>query len=225
MCDQEEVLYVLGRSAPIPRPEHALESVARCEALDVLPEWLRRQVNIAGMHTTKDVMWYTLKVLQPSPDFLRISIPMLMIPRFAMAWTIASLSALGSVAGVPRNFLLVMNQQTYTSVALLTVNMLCVLNMHIQWELEFQETDSAQFHRWGRISNRFPANVNIFQGVEESFLAPLPGVPIDPEDDVHVYVISSDVLTGQDPEGRTLIPPIPLDTGLRKWTHLLPLWR
>eukprot|EP00971_Amphidinium_carterae_P193879 3846940-Amphidinium_carterae.1 len=28
-----EKKYVLGRSVPIPRPEHALESVARCESL------------------------------------------------------------------------------------------------------------------------------------------------------------------------------------------------
>eukprot|EP00971_Amphidinium_carterae_P166591 3301607-Amphidinium_carterae.2 len=34
-----EKKYVLGRSAPVPRPEHALESVAR-EILDVLPDWL-----------------------------------------------------------------------------------------------------------------------------------------------------------------------------------------
>eukprot|EP00971_Amphidinium_carterae_P032260 635497-Amphidinium_carterae.1 len=39
-----EKKYVLGRSAPIPRPEHALESVACCKVLDVLPKWLRRQV-------------------------------------------------------------------------------------------------------------------------------------------------------------------------------------
>eukprot|EP00971_Amphidinium_carterae_P308043 6121820-Amphidinium_carterae.1 len=67
-------MYVLGRSAPIPRPEHALESLARCEILDALPDWLKRQVNLAGMHTTKGVMWFVLKVLQPSPDYLRIGI-------------------------------------------------------------------------------------------------------------------------------------------------------
>eukprot|EP00971_Amphidinium_carterae_P060019 1187704-Amphidinium_carterae.1 len=67
-CDIEK-MYVLGRSAPIPRPEHALESqsLARCEILDALPEWLTRQVNKAGMHR-----WFVLKILQPSPDFLRI---------------------------------------------------------------------------------------------------------------------------------------------------------
>eukprot|EP00971_Amphidinium_carterae_P349387 6490993-Amphidinium_carterae.3 len=37
----------------------------------------------------------------------------------------------------------------------------------------------------------------------------------DPEDDVRVDVISRDVLQGLDAEGRTLIPPIPLDTGLK----------
>eukprot|EP00971_Amphidinium_carterae_P071081 1405388-Amphidinium_carterae.1 len=79
----------------------------------------------------------------------------------------------------------------------------------------FQENDSAQFRRWRRISNRFPANVNIFEGVEESVLAVFPGTPIDPEDDIHVDVISRDVLQGQDSEGHTLLPPIPLDTGLR----------
>eukprot|EP00971_Amphidinium_carterae_P247778 4920075-Amphidinium_carterae.1 len=67
-------MYVLGRSAPIPRPKHALECLARCEILDALPDWLKRQVNLAGMHTTKDVMWFVLKVLQPSPDFLGIGI-------------------------------------------------------------------------------------------------------------------------------------------------------
>eukprot|EP00971_Amphidinium_carterae_P195945 3888465-Amphidinium_carterae.1 len=72
-CDIER-MYVLGRSAPIPRPEHALESLARCEILDALPEWLKKQVNNAGMHSTKYVMWFVLKVLQPSPDYLRIGI-------------------------------------------------------------------------------------------------------------------------------------------------------
>eukprot|EP00971_Amphidinium_carterae_P300288 5966286-Amphidinium_carterae.2 len=69
-----EKKYVLGRFSPIPRAEHALESVARCEILDAIPEWLKRQVNNAGMHSTKYVMWYVLKVLQPSPDYLRIGI-------------------------------------------------------------------------------------------------------------------------------------------------------
>eukprot|EP00971_Amphidinium_carterae_P288149 5720563-Amphidinium_carterae.2 len=48
--------YVLGRASPIPRPEHALESLARCEVLDVLPPWLKRQINTAGVHTTKDIV-------------------------------------------------------------------------------------------------------------------------------------------------------------------------
>eukprot|EP00971_Amphidinium_carterae_P323840 6436002-Amphidinium_carterae.1 len=71
---QIEKLYVLGRASPIPRPEHALESLARCEILDAIPAWLRRQVNNAGMHSTKYVMWFVLKILQPSPDVLRIGI-------------------------------------------------------------------------------------------------------------------------------------------------------
>eukprot|EP00971_Amphidinium_carterae_P050356 992087-Amphidinium_carterae.1 len=45
-----ETRYVLGRMSPI-----------RWKV------WL-------GVHTTKDIMWFTLKVLQPSPDFLRIGI-------------------------------------------------------------------------------------------------------------------------------------------------------
>eukprot|EP00971_Amphidinium_carterae_P091292 1806874-Amphidinium_carterae.3 len=48
---------VLGRSSPIPRPEHALESLARCEVLDILPAWLKSQANTAGVHTTKDIVW------------------------------------------------------------------------------------------------------------------------------------------------------------------------
>eukprot|EP00971_Amphidinium_carterae_P082265 1626802-Amphidinium_carterae.1 len=53
--------FILGRSAPIPIAEHALESVARCEILDAIPEWLKSQINTAGMHSTKDVMWFILK--------------------------------------------------------------------------------------------------------------------------------------------------------------------
>eukprot|EP00971_Amphidinium_carterae_P091781 1816950-Amphidinium_carterae.1 len=70
---------------------------------------------------------------------------------------------------------------------------------------EFQEYDSAQYRRWRRISSRLPANVDIFQGVQETCLAA----------DVRVDVISRAVLSGHDPEGLTLIPRIPLDTGLR----------
>eukprot|EP00971_Amphidinium_carterae_P077638 1535024-Amphidinium_carterae.1 len=66
-----EKKFILGRSAPIPVAEHALESDARCEILDAIPEWLKSQINTAGMHSTKDVMWFILKVLQPSPDYLR----------------------------------------------------------------------------------------------------------------------------------------------------------
>eukprot|EP00971_Amphidinium_carterae_P068591 1358055-Amphidinium_carterae.1 len=69
-----EKKYVFGRSSPIPRPEHVLESLARCEVLDVLPPWLKTKINTARAHTTKDIVWFTLKVLQPSPDFLRIGI-------------------------------------------------------------------------------------------------------------------------------------------------------
>eukprot|EP00971_Amphidinium_carterae_P351289 6492027-Amphidinium_carterae.1 len=69
-----EKKYVLGRAAPIPRAENAVDSIARCEILDVIPEWLKKQVNIAGMHSTKYIMWFVLKVLQPSPDYLRIGI-------------------------------------------------------------------------------------------------------------------------------------------------------
>eukprot|EP00971_Amphidinium_carterae_P338884 6476426-Amphidinium_carterae.1 len=78
-----EKKYVLGRASPILRPEHALEILARCEVLDVLPGWLKSQINIAGIHTTRDVVWFTLKVLQPSPDFLRIGISKDLMARVA----------------------------------------------------------------------------------------------------------------------------------------------
>eukprot|EP00971_Amphidinium_carterae_P017486 344808-Amphidinium_carterae.1 len=60
--------------SPIPKPENVLESLARCEILDVLPSWLKQKIYVAGVHSTKDIVRFTLKVLQPSPDFLRLGI-------------------------------------------------------------------------------------------------------------------------------------------------------
>eukprot|EP00971_Amphidinium_carterae_P015804 312201-Amphidinium_carterae.1 len=56
-------------------PEHALEGLARCQLLDVLPGWLREKIDVAGVHSALDIVWYVLILLQPtSPDFLRIGI-------------------------------------------------------------------------------------------------------------------------------------------------------
>eukprot|EP00971_Amphidinium_carterae_P347161 6489021-Amphidinium_carterae.1 len=69
-----EQRYVLGRASVIPRPEHTLEGLARCEVLEILPRWLKDKIDIAGVHTMFDIVWYVLKVLQPSQDFLRSGI-------------------------------------------------------------------------------------------------------------------------------------------------------
>eukprot|EP00971_Amphidinium_carterae_P052898 1041820-Amphidinium_carterae.1 len=54
----------------------------------------------------------------------------------------------------------------------------------------FKENNSAQYRRWNRTSDRYPTDVNIFQGVEESVLSQYRGTPIDHDEDTHVDVIS-----------------------------------
>eukprot|EP00971_Amphidinium_carterae_P243418 4833405-Amphidinium_carterae.1 len=44
-----------------------------CEILDVLPPWLKK-IEVAGIHTAVDVIWFILKVLLPSEEFCRIGV-------------------------------------------------------------------------------------------------------------------------------------------------------
>eukprot|EP00971_Amphidinium_carterae_P238114 4727091-Amphidinium_carterae.1 len=79
----------------------------------------------------------------------------------------------------------------------------------------FKENNSAQYRRLRRISDKYPPDVNIFQGVEESVLCPFPGTPIDHDEDIHVDIIRQHVLQGRDPEGLTLLPPTMMVSGTR----------